>query len=76
MIPDQVSRQNIHRYLHRKFDYTDYFDDSVAYVPLLQTWLPEDKVTDELIKRGYYCRDGIEKPNEEFFGTRIAVKLQ
>jgi hypothetical protein len=76
LISGQYSRQNIHRYLHRKFDYTDFFDDNVAYVPLLKTWLPEDKVTDELIKRGYYCRDGIEKPNEDIFFTRIAVKLQ
>ena len=43
---------------------------------MLKTWLPEDKITDELIKRGYYSRDGIEKPNEDFFGTRIIVKLQ
>lgn len=77
LIPNHFSRRNIHYYLHRKFDSDEsFFDNNISTIPLLKTWLPEDKVTDELIKRGYYCRDGIEKPNEELFGTRIVIKIQ
>ena len=77
LIPNHFSRRNIHYYLHRKFDSDEsLFDNNISTIPLLKTWLPEDKVTDELIKRGYYCRDGIEKPNEELFGTRIVIKIQ
>ena len=37
---------------------------------MLKTWLPDDKVTDELIKRGYYSRDGIANPDE---GIEISI---
>jgi len=56
-IPNRFSRRNIHYYLHRKYDYFEYFDDDFKLIPLLETSLPEDKVTDELIKRGFYSRD-------------------
>ena len=61
LIPNCYSRRNIHYYLHRKYDFSDYVDDELNSIPMLQTWLPDDKVTDELIKRGYYCRNGINK---------------
>ena len=61
LIPNRFNRRNIHYYLHRKYDFSDYVDDELNSIPMLQTWLPDDKVTDELIKRGYYCRNGINK---------------
>jgi hypothetical protein len=53
-IPAIYSRQQIHFYLHRKYDSEYVFDEDGNYlkVPLLETDLPDDKVTDELIKRG------------------------
>ncbi len=55
-IPAIYSRQQIHFYLHRKYDSEYVFDEDGNYlkVPLLETDLPDDKVTDELIKRGFY----------------------
>lgn len=58
-IPAIYSRQQIHYYLHRKYDSEYIFDEndcSYWEVPLLETNLPDDKVTDELIKRGFYKR--------------------
>ncbi len=55
-IPTQFSAQNIHNYLHRKYD-TDYvFDLKKGYkeVPLLKTDLPADKITEQLIIHGHY----------------------
>lgn len=58
-IPEIYSRQQIHYYLHRKYDSECIFDENdcaFLEVPLLETNLPDDKVTDELIKRGFYKR--------------------
>lgn len=66
LIPNRFNRRNIHYYLHRKLDYSDQIDENCRFVPLLKTWLPDDKVTDELINRGYYCREGITNPEEDF----------
>lgn len=70
LIPNRFNRRNIHYYLHRKHDYSEYIDENGGLVPLLKTWLPDDKVTDELIKRGYYSRDGIANPEE---GIEISI---
>ncbi len=55
-IPAIFSRQQIHFYLHRKYDSEYVIDEDGSYleVSLLETDLPDDKVTDELIKRGFY----------------------
>ncbi len=52
------SRQKIHYYLHRKYDSETIVDDDLTArnIPLLETNLPDDNVTDELIKRGFYKR--------------------
>ena len=52
-----VPVKNVHLYLHRKYDvYVDY--DMTHWeldgVPLLETQLPDDAITAQLIKRGYY----------------------
>ena len=49
-----------------KQEILDQIDENCRFVPLLKTWLPDDKVTDELINRGYYCREGITNPEEDF----------
>lgn len=57
-IPTKFSSQKIHFYLHRKYDYELYYDENmnVYKVPLLETDLPDDDITNQLIKRGYYSR--------------------
>lgn len=57
-IPAIYSRQKIHFYLHRKYDSEAIVDENcnVLDIPLLETDLPDDNVTDELIKRGFYKR--------------------
>lgn len=58
-IPAIYSRQKIHYYLHRKYDSGYVFDENRGSdfgISLLETNLPDDKVTDELIKRGFYKR--------------------
>lgn len=53
------SKRKIHYYLHRKFDYELYFEPEngeTKKIPLLQTILPVDDVTNQLIQRGYYSR--------------------
>lgn len=57
----RYSPQKIHFYLHRKFDSESYYDvirgNFTTYeVSLLEKDLPDDDVTDQLIKRGYYKR--------------------
>jgi len=57
-IPTKFSAKNIHFYLHRKFDDVLYFDEE-GYPHeccLLDTDLPDDHITDQLVKRGYYSR--------------------
>lgn len=47
----------IHMYLHRKFDHECFFDPEIAEmldIPVIETDLPHDDVTDLLIKNGYY----------------------
>lgn len=58
-IPSKFRKQKIHYYLHRKYDSDNYFDEdmSLHHVPLLETDLPDDDVTNQLIKHGYYLRD-------------------
>ena len=55
------SRRTIHFYLHRKYDTEFCMDQDLNphEVSLLDTELPDDKITDELIRRGYYSRDAI-----------------
>ena len=56
-IPTQFSPQNIHYYLHRKYDSETYYDENMNCfheVKLLDTVLPDDAITDQLRLRGYY----------------------
>lgn len=60
-IPKKFSPQNIHYYLHRKYDKESFYDEKeniirYSQTPLLDTDLPEDNITEQLIKRGYYTR--------------------
>ena len=57
-IPTIYSPQRIHFYLHRKFDYESFYDENMVRneVKLLDTELPIDNITDQLIKRGYYIK--------------------
>lgn len=50
------SVQKIHYYLHRKYESESYLDEnmSIVEIPLLDTILPDDAVTKQLIKHGYY----------------------
>lgn len=74
-IPDCFSRQNIHYYLHRKYDFSDCVDEEANSLPLIRATLPDDAVTGELIKRGYYRPDDIENQDKNIEAGRIAVKL-
>lgn len=56
-IPTKFSPTKIHYYLHRKYDSVLYFDSEEYGLPLLQTTLPDDDITEQLIKRGYYARE-------------------
>ena len=55
-IPTMYSPQQIHFYLHRKLDYESFYDENMVLqeTRLLETELPIDNITDQLIKRGYY----------------------
>lgn len=53
-IPHVYNWRKIHYYLHRKLDTETYFYEDFYELPLLKTKLPDDDVTLELIKRGYY----------------------
>lgn len=55
-IPTIYSPQQIHFYLHRKLDCESFYDENMVLqeVRLLETELPIDNITDQLIKRGYY----------------------
>lgn len=57
-IPTIYSPQQIHYYLHRKFDCESFYDENMVLqeVRLLETELPIDSITDQLIKRGYYIK--------------------
>ena len=58
-IPAICSSQSIHYYLHRKYETTCYYDENMNFIdiPLLKTVLPDDHITDQLIKHGYYSRE-------------------
>lgn len=55
-IPTKYSPQQIHFYLHRKFDTEEWYDENMRLhiERLLETELPNDNITEQLIKRGYY----------------------
>lgn len=60
-IPTKYSPVKIQSYLHRKFDSQSYYDydkttDNYTFweVPFLETELPDDDVTAQLIKHGHY----------------------
>ncbi len=72
-IPECFSRQNIHYYLHRKYDFADGVDEDVNLRPLIKTLLPDDVITDELIKRGYYRPENID--DSDLGSGRISIKL-
>lgn len=58
-IPTKFSSVKIHYYLHRKYDSEIFFDENMCALnslPLLDTELPDDDVTNQLIKRGYYSK--------------------
>ncbi len=57
-IPTIYGPQRIHFYLHRKFDCESFYDENMVLheVKLLDTELPIDNITDQLIKRGYYIK--------------------
>lgn len=59
-IPTKFSAQKIHSYLHRKFDSDYYYDIYKGFieVQLLNTVLPDDVITLQLIKHGHYSPDG------------------
>lgn len=65
-IPTQYSAQSIHYYLHRKYDSEYYFDESEIEIPLLETDLPDDRITTQLIKRGYYSRENVKYKSVRF----------
>lgn len=65
-IPTQYSAQNIHNYLHRKYDSEYFFDESEVEIPLLNTDLPDDHITTQLIKRGYYSREKVKYKSVRF----------
>lgn len=47
----------IHMYLHRKFDHESFFDldtGEIHDIPVIETDLPHDDVTELLVKNGYY----------------------
>lgn len=57
-IPTKFRSQQIHYYLHRKLDFEVHCDENWNFTktPCLETDLPDDAITDQLIKRGYYTR--------------------
>lgn len=58
IIPKLFRSRSIHFYLHRKYDTTYFFDEDGNYseIRLLNTVLPDDNITEQLVKRGYYLR--------------------
>ena len=58
-IPSQFSSRNIHYYLHRKYESEEYYDGTYHKIKLLDTILPDDAITDQLISRGYYTNKNI-----------------
>lgn len=67
-IPSKFSPTKIHYYLHRKYETTICIDaDNNEYLlPLLKSNLPEDDVTYQLIKRGYYQREGTLQTSKQY----------
>ncbi len=59
-ISPKFSPTKIHYYLHRKYDMKSCIDEDMNMydIPLLSTVLPDDDITAQLIKRGYYQPEG------------------
>lgn len=74
-IPDCFSRQNIHYYLHRKYDFSDCVDEEGNLRPLIKTLLRDDIITAELIRRGYYHPEDIDNSDEGLEPGRLSIKL-
>lgn len=60
-ISEKYSARKIHFYLHRKLDAETYYDFENGNMVfkenrLINTELPTDDITDQLIKRGYYIK--------------------
>lgn len=57
-IPTKFSPVKIHYYLHRKYGYELIIDENenIIKVPLCKSILPDDDVTIQLIKHGYYSK--------------------
>lgn len=55
-------KSKIYKYLYRKFMVIPHFKEGIGYyhIPRLETDLPDDDVTDQLIRMGYFHPDNIE----------------
>lgn len=53
-ISKEFNPRDIHNYLHRKYDFELWNDEDGKPIPLLETILPDDNITEQLRKRGYY----------------------
>lgn len=57
MVSPDYNRRKIHYYLHRKLDFSLFWNPETGVTektPLLETTLPDDDVTGQLTQRGYY----------------------
>lgn len=72
-IPTKFSAQNIHYYLHRKYDYD--YDDNFKKIQLLDTELPNDAITRELITRGLYSPNTPKVRINNCTDTEIELKI-
>lgn len=72
-IPKKFSPQQIHFYLHRKYDLDFYYDEdnNLKSIRLLDTVLPDDNITKQLIKRGHYSRNS--KPLRRLYNYGTSV---
>ena len=56
-LPQTITPRHVHFYLNRKYgctsDFNEYTGEFIE-VPLIKTKLPDDSITQQLIKRGYY----------------------
>ena len=57
-IADRYTPRTLYYYLHRKHDTECYYDghQNIQEIKLTDTILPDDNITEQLIKRGYYKR--------------------
>ena len=56
MFPPEISPRKVHQYLARKYGSSAFDVDGENYelIPRLETSLPNDEITQQLIKRGFY----------------------